>query len=294
EPATLFWSQTQLDICIRSLVRSSRLSGTDQDEDVQDFLSKLYEYRKRIELEKPKVKKGLASSRQIEESHPVRVLLRGTGVFKSHIIKNTGQYLTIARPVNSGLPASFPWTGRPVSIYFWRSDDAGYVFDTEVTGEVYSKGYPALQINHADKIFRTQKRKSVRLKTHKAAYLYLINDEINADRIEIAPGLKCIIEDISDSGCAVTIGGKAAEGLRVKVQFALQGGPITMSGTVRSVDFKDKTGRSILHIEADELSQEIKNEILGEVFGVSAGVEEALPFRVLDEEIENETGIKSD
>ncbi|MDR2402979.1 MAG: PilZ domain-containing protein [Spirochaetaceae bacterium] len=289
EPATLFWSQTQMDICIRSLVRSSRLSGTDKDEDVQDFLSRLYDYRKKIELEKPKVKNGLSGSRQIEESHPLRILLRGTGVFKSRIIKNTSQYITVARPVNSGLPGNFPWIGQSISVYFWRNDDAGYVFDTEVSGEVYSKGYPALQINHADKLFRTQKRKSVRLKIHKPAYLYLIGDETDTGSVEVAPGLKCIIDDISDSGCAITIGGKAVEGLRVKIQFNMNGGPIVMCGTVRSTDFKEDIGNSILHIEADELPRETRNQILSEVFRISSDEDEALPFKILDEEIENET-----
>jgi hypothetical protein len=294
DPATLFWSQRQLDVCIRSLVRSSRISGTDKDEDVQDFLSRLYDYRKKIELEKPKVKNGLAGSRQIEEGQPLRILLRGSGVFKSRIIKNTSRYITIARPVNSGLSGGFSWTGQSISVYFWRNDDAGYVFDTEVTGEVFSKGYAALQINHGAKLFRTQKRKSVRLKIHKAAYLYLIKDEADAGRVEVAPGLKCIIDDISDSGCAITIGGKAVEGLRVKVQFTMETDPVIMCGTVRSTDFNEEAGCSILHIEADELPREARNLILSEVFGTSSGEEEALPFKILDEETENEAGKGSD
>jgi hypothetical protein len=290
DPATLFWSQKHMDLCIRSLVRSSRLSGTDKDEDVQELLSRLYDYRKKLELEKPKVKNGLSGSRQIEEGHSLRILLRGTGVFTSRIIKNTGQYITIARPATSGLSSSFSWTGQSISVYFWRSDDAGYVFDTEISEEVYSKGYAALQINHADKLFRTQKRKSVRLKIHKPAYLYLINDEADTGRIEVEPGLKCIIDDISDSGCAITIGGRAVEGLRVKIQFTMDADPVIMCGTVRAADFKEDGGCSILHIEADELPRETRNLILSEVFGASSGGEEALPFKILDEETENEAG----
>ena len=50
DPASLFWSQNQLDVCIRSLVRINRISGGDQDENTQDFLSKLYDFRKKIEM----------------------------------------------------------------------------------------------------------------------------------------------------------------------------------------------------------------------------------------------------
>jgi c-di-GMP-binding flagellar brake protein YcgR len=288
DPASLFWSQNQLDLCIRSLVRSAKLAGTDREEGMQEFLSKLYDYRKKIEMEKPKVTKGISGSRQISESQALRILLSGTGVFKSHIIKNTGQYITIARPSSPNLPASFTWTGQQISVYFWRSDDAGYVFDSMVINEVYSKGYPALQINHAESLFRTQKRKSVRIKTHKSAFLYLINEADDMEKVEEIPGLKCIIDDISDSGCAVTVGGKAIPGLRVKIQFVLEDKPLVMCGTVRSVDFKDDVNRSTIHIQADEIPLETRNQILGEVFGMLSGEEESLPFRVLEEELEGE------
>ena len=56
DPASLFWSQNQLDLCIRSMVRSMHLSGGADDQVNQDFLSKLYDFRKKIEMEKPKIK----------------------------------------------------------------------------------------------------------------------------------------------------------------------------------------------------------------------------------------------
>jgi c-di-GMP-binding flagellar brake protein YcgR len=290
DPSSLFWSQNQLDICIRSLVRSLRMSGETEDMETQDFLSKLYDYRKKIEMEKPRVKNGISSSRQIGEGQPLRVLVSGTGVFKSQVIKNISQYLTISRPTNPKAPSGFSWTGLKISVYFWREDDAGYVFDADVEDEVFSKGLSSLKITHSDSLFRTQKRKSVRIKLHKAAFLYLKKDDDEPGKLEMAPGLKCFLEDLSDSGCAVTVGGKAAAGLRVKIQFALDNIAICMDGTVRSVDFKEETNRSVLHIEADPLPIDIRNQILGEVFGMlSDEDEEELPFRLLDEEAEGMT-----
>jgi c-di-GMP-binding flagellar brake protein YcgR len=286
DPASLFWSQNQLDICIRSMVRSIHLSGGENDQDTQDFLSKLYDYRKKIEMEKPKVKNGISNSRQISDGQTLRVLVSGSGVFKSQVVKNTNQYMTISRPTSNKLPGSFSWTGLKISVYFWREDDAGYVFDSEVLDEVYSKGIASLKISHAESLFRTQKRKSVRVKLHKSAFLYLVANEEDASSLEVNPGLKCFLEDLSDTGCAVTIGGKAASGLRVKVQFALNNSPIVMSGTVRNVEFKEDLNRSLLHVEADPLPIEVRNQILGEVFGMLPEEEEDLPFRLLDEEAE--------
>jgi c-di-GMP-binding flagellar brake protein YcgR len=287
DPGSLFWSQNQLDICIRSLVRTMRLSG-DEDQQSQDFLSKLYEYRKKIEMSKPRIKNGISSSRQISEGQELRVLISGSGVFRSKVVKNANQYLVISRPTNPKFPDSFSWNGMRISVYFWREEDAGYVFDSDVLDEVYSKGISCLKISHLDSLFRTQKRKSVRVKTHKSAFLYLITEEETANKLEVIPGLKCFLEDLSDTGCAVTIGGKAMSGMRVKIQFVLDNNPLSMSGTVRSVEYKEDTNRSLLHIEADTLPLETRNYILGEVFGMLPEDDDFIPFRLLDEEVEDQ------
>jgi c-di-GMP-binding flagellar brake protein YcgR len=283
DPASLFWSQNQLDRCIRAMVQNSRLTGTEWDEEIQAFLSKLYDYRKKIELEKPKAKQGLSSSTQLGESQPIRILLPGTGVFKSWVIKNTAAYLTVARPSSVHLPQGSPWAGRRVSVYFWREADAGYVFDTDVLDDVFSRGHAALKIAHVNSLFRTQKRKSIRVKTHISAYLYLMGEGEEPGKIELNPGLKCVIEDLSDSGCAVTIGGKAKQGIRVKLQFLLDGVPVVMSGTVRSAEYREDSNRSLLHIEAAPLDMATRNTILGEVFRTSREDEDTLPFRITGE-----------
>ncbi|HCC38319.1 MAG TPA: pilus assembly protein PilZ [Treponema sp.] len=285
EPTALFWSQNQLDICIRSMVRGMRMSGEGDEQGNQDFLSRLYDFRKKVEMEKPKIKTGISTSRQISEGQTLRVLVAETGVFRSQVVKNTTSYMTISRPVNPKI-TNMNWNGQKLSVYFWREDDAGYVFDSLVEDEVFSKGISSLKISHNDALFRTQKRKSIRIKMHKAAFLYLIKDGEPPGKLEMNPGLKCFLEDLSDGGCAVIVGGNAEAGLRVKVQFALDNSPISMSGTVRSVDFNEGIKRSILHIEADQLSLETRNKILGEVFGMLPEEDEdELPFRLLDDEV---------
>jgi len=286
DPSILFWSQHELDNCIRKLVRSTRLSGGG-DQATQDFLSKLYDYRKKIEMEKPRIKKGIQDTRQIEEGQGLRILLEGSGVFGSKIIKNTSQSITIARPNSSKLPLSFSWNGAALSVYFWREDDAGYVFDTEVQDEVLSKGSPSLKINHGKTLSRTQKRRSVRIKLHKPAFLYFLGHEGPSNSIEMEPGLKCFIENLSDTGCGVLIGGRAPSGMGIKVQFILNNVPVCISGMVRSTDYNDEKNQSFLHVEADPMDIETRNHVLGEVFGMLPE-EDDLPFRVLDEEADVE------
>jgi c-di-GMP-binding flagellar brake protein YcgR len=288
DPSALFWSQNQFDICIRSLIKNMYQDEGKYSNEDHDFLSKLYEYRKKIELNKPKSKSGIISSRQINESQFLRILVGGVGVFKSQLIKNTGENMIIAWPAALKEHQDIAWEGTNVSVYFWRENDAGYVFDTVVSGEVHSRGHPTLKIEHSDALFRTQSRKSVRVKLHKPAYLYHLNTREYANTLEANPGIKCFIEDLSETGCAVSIGGKAADGLRVKIQFILNKDPIVMPGTVRTTTYKEEKNHSILHIEADPLPIDVRNKILSEVFDMLPDEEEDLPFRILEEVPEDE------
>jgi c-di-GMP-binding flagellar brake protein YcgR len=269
------------------MVRGMRMSGESEEQGTQDFLSKLYDYRKKVEMNKPKFRNGITSSRQINEGQLLRVLVPGTGVFSSEVVKIISPYLTISRPFNNKITGHITWNGMKISIYFWREDDAGYVFDTAVIDEVFSKGISSLKIEHNDSLFRTQKRRSIRVRTHKPAYLYPVNGEVDLSKIEEYPGVKCFLEDFSDTGCAVTIGGQGEAGLRIKVQFDLNSNLICMSGTVRSLEYKKDLNRSLLHVEADPLPIETRNHIMGEVLGMLPEDEEDLPFRLLDEAEEN-------
>ncbi len=268
DPSTLFTSETQLDRCIRAILQKNQITGEDRDKETQDFLARLYEYRKKIEFDNPRLKKGITSTRQIAEDQKIRLLIDGAGVYDSRLLRNSDRFLTVSNPEGKRLPAQFSWKGRRLSVYFWRRNDAGYVFDTYVLDEVRAGGTPLLQLAHSDSLFRTQKRRSIRAKTRKSAYLYLPQGEESPEKVEVKPGLRCIIEDLSDGGCAVTIGGKAVVGLPVKLQFEIDGEPVVMTGVVKSSEYDEGKNRSLLHIQANPLSLVTRNRILAEVFGV--------------------------
>jgi len=291
DPVAIFKSQKQFEIIVRSMVNSVRLSGERNDPSIQHFLSKLFDYFKKIEMEASESKSRISNSRQISEGQPLRILVAGTGVYKSEVVKNFGNYLTIARPVSSKNAATMQWNGVKISIYFWREDDAGYVFDAEIIDEVFSKGISSLKLEHNDSLFRTQKRKSLRVKFRKPAFLYLINDGDNPHRLEKSAGLRCMLEDISDTGCAFRVNGQASVGLRFKVQFSLDRVPICMPATVRSIEHNQESNISLVRMEADPLPMGTRNHILCEVFDMLPEEDEdELPFRVLEEEADAISG----
>jgi len=284
DPASVFSSREQLDMCIRLLIQETRASGKGDERETQEFLSKLYDHRQKIEIDGPMDKVGISNTNQIKNGQVFRILVAEIGFFKSQLVKNAGGYMTISRPVSRENVSVKAWQGEKISVYFWREDDAGYVFETEVKDEVYSLGILSLKIAHCFSLTRVQKRRSVRTRMGVPAFLYLVGEAEPFHKIESSPGLKCMLEDLSDTGFAVTVGGKAADGLHVKVQFELNHIAVCVSGTVRSAVFREETDRSILHVEADPLPTEVRNLILGKVFGTldeSDGSD--LPFQVLDD-----------
>ena len=285
DPVSIFKSQSQFEIVIRSIINTLRLSGENYDPQIQVFLSKLFDYFHRIEMQSADHSVRISDSRQINEGQALRILVAGTGVFQSEVIKNFSNYLTIARPVSNKAAASMQWHGLKISIYFWREDDAGYVFDTVIIDEVFSKGISSLKVDHNNKLFRTQKRKSMRIKFRKTAFLYLVDDTENPHKLEKAAGLVCMLEDISNTGCAFIINGQASSGLRLKVQFSLDRIPICIPGTVRSVDYNEESNTSLVHMEADPLPIVVRNQIMCEIFKLLPDEDEdELPFRILEEE----------
>jgi c-di-GMP-binding flagellar brake protein YcgR len=285
DPASIFKSQKHLETVIHSVINSVRTSGEYNEPSTQEFLSRLFDYCKKLGMATVETKTRISTSRQISEGQALRVLVAGTGVYKSEVIKNFGNYLTISRPINAKASPTMQWNGLKISIYFWREDDAGYVFDTQVIDEVFSKGISSLKVEHHDALFRTQKRKSLRVKFTKAAFLYLVKDMDNPHSLEKYAGLKVMLDDISDTGCAFRVNGQATVGLRLKVQFSLDKVPVCIPGIVRSVDYNQEANISLVHMEADTLPIGTSNHLLCQVFDLLPEEDDdELPFRVLEEE----------
>lgn len=267
---TLFWSVQELDRCTAEIVRRSRQTATENDPETQAFLSNLYTYRTKIELDNAKKRRGLDSSRDMVVHQKIRILLRGVGVFSSKVVRITSKTLVIDFPSSPKIAAtSIDWTKKPVSVYFWRHDDAGYVFDSVVVPDPVSAGKAVLHIAHSNSLIRSQKRKSIRVKCSIYAQMYLVKpDEALESVLEPEPGMKCLLEDISEDGAMIIIGGKAVKDMRIKLQFMIHDVLIVMAGVIRAVEFNPDTNQSRIHFECGELNPRMKNAVLTFVYNV--------------------------
>jgi c-di-GMP-binding flagellar brake protein YcgR len=263
-PTALFWSQTRMDACIKYVVEDSRGAARQPEND--DFLSRLYDFRKKMEMNRPKNRLGLRNSREIDELQLLQIVLSGTGVFISKVLRNGNSSFTIARPDCSELPANFEWKNKKVLVYFLRPDDANYCFESTVLEENFSPESNTLRLTHSEDMQRTQNRRSLRAKTKRPALLYPAGTA-GDEEMRVVSGIKCCLEDISDTGCAVSVEGRIQSELGVIIQFSLDGNPLSLSGTVRSVNYREDTDTSLLHIQCDLMPENTKNLIMGVVLG---------------------------
>ncbi len=269
-PTQLFWSVQALDRCTAEIVRRTRQTATENDPSTQSLLSGLYAYRTKIELDQSKKKRGLDSTRDIVVNQKIRILLRGVGVFSSRVLRVTAKTLVVDFPSGTKIPAtSIKWQGKAVSVFFWRHEDAGYVFESVVVPDPVSEGKAVIHLTHSDSLVRSQKRKSVRVKCSVYAQMYLVKPNESLDSsLEPEPGMKCLLEDLSEDGAMIIIGGKAVRDMKIKLQFMIHDVLIVMAGTVRAVEFNRDTNQSRMHFECGELNPRMKNAVLTFVYNV--------------------------
>ncbi len=270
-PTSLFWSERTLDRCIRGTIIRFRAEDKETDEKAVEFLSKLFDFRKRVEFNLPKYRLGIQSSRSISAQQPLKITFPGGSIYYAKVVENMRKYIAISYPRGKPLPFGVSWRGQKINVYFWRMEDAGYYFESKVIGDYMDRKFPILHITHSDQLVRTQKRNSIRAKLDTTGMLFPLRSikEANED-VSRSGGYRCKMVDISEDGAAAIVGGRAKPGLPVKIQTEIHNTPIVMCGTIKGVTYKESKNVSILHIQANTPSAPIKNTILTYVYDIFA------------------------
>lgn len=269
EPMALFWSIPALTRSILHVIEDSKRNNTENSEKIQLFLTKLYKYRTKLEIDASQ-KKGFSSTSELDENQKLNIILPGKGVFSSRIATN-GYNLTIALPSKKNVITmeASQWIEKLIHVYLWRKHDASYVFDTTVKGSGLYMGRPVLYLAHSENMFRTQKRQSIRSDCHIYAQMFILKSgKIDFNTVETDSGYNCLIEDISESGSLVRIGGKGIINIKIKLQFTLNNKFIVMYGKICAVEYNAKLNQSRLHIECFYIEPQMKNAILGFVYSI--------------------------
>ena len=266
QPTALFYSLPALTSCMTQI---SNVTSTDNNPKNQLLMTKLFNYRTKIQNEADD-KKGMTTTHSLDKGQTLRIILPGKGVFASEIVGN-GNFLVINVPRQKNLIpyTGEDWVGKVISVYLWRKGDARYVFDTTVTQSGLFLGKSALFLKHSSNLVRTQKRKAVRVKCQIYGMLYIIKkDKVDINAIETQNGFRCLIEDISESGALIRIGGKGVQNVKIKLQFNIHNKLILMVGVVRTVEFNEEKNQSLLHFECTHIETAMRNEVLKYVYNM--------------------------
>ncbi len=269
QPVSIFLSMPSLTRAISSIKSQAESEGSANSAKNQNLLSKLYTFRNRIEKEADK-KRGLESSKSLSNGQKLRIILPGKGVFTSEIVNN-GREMTIRIPTQKGAITveGQEWIGKSISVYLWRKGDARYVFDTKVNGNGIFLGKPALFIEHSNNLIRTQKRNAIRAKCHIICNMYILQTQvIDYNSVETKPGYKCLLEDISENGALIRIGGKGMPNIQIRLQYQLDGHLIVMFGVVRTVEYNAEINQSRLHFECIHIDKTMRNQVLSYVYNI--------------------------
>lgn len=265
----IYGSVEELDKAINQIAGSKKFSDRKGIDPETQILKKLFEYRKKVEMSRPKYRSGLKSTRNIAIGQKLTIRADGAGVYSSKVIENEQSYLTIAIPIGEALPVGFSWRRVKINVYFWRKEDAGYFFQTRVVDKFYDRRNLHFRIYHSDNILRSQKRRSVRAPARISARLYPLKGLDDANQwMESSPGLSCLLVDLSEDGAALKIGGRGKKNQAFKLQFKLREEIIVVTGVVKRVQYKNKEDESTLHVEFLPPPENTRMILLSYVFDI--------------------------
>lgn len=290
QPQSLFFSMNSLKQCMTKLSDMTEADNTNVQ--LQKVLSKLFDFRTKLHNDSDS-KKSLESTMFLDAGQKLRIILPGKGVFSSEIL-HCGKELIISVPKQHNLipiPAS-EWVGKILNIYLWRSGDARYVFDTTVLSQGLFIGKSSITIKHSNSLVRTQKRKSIRAKCQIYGKLFIIKSaQVDYYSVETKNGYKCLIEDISESGALIRIGGKGVQNIKIKLQFNINNKLVIMFGDIKTIEYNETENQTLIHFECTHIDPMMKNEVLRYVYDVLPQSEKDIleAMNDVDEDEKNES-----
>lgn len=267
-PEALFWSVRTLETCLQGVLQQYHAAAPSREEERRRFLNKLFDFRAQLEFRQPRYRLGISSTRRIEPGQPLKITVAGRGVIAARVSETARRYLAVRLSGEGGaVPAGFSWKNQRLGIYFWRRGDAGYYFETTVVAVPPNQKVPVLHLAHEDNLERSQKRGSVRREVDLPGQVYPLRDLALGNELEESSrGYRCRVLDISGDGAALALRGRVKAGFAMKLQVEAEGGVLILCGIVRSANYHSGKHITILHLQAQPPSADMRIQILSCVY----------------------------
>lgn len=286
----LFWYVPALDECIKFISKQvENLSETKAGNKLQNLLTKLYDYRTKVELKEIQKRGAMDSTRQIKRGQICTISVSGEPAVYGKLKANTYDFLIFALFEDSAKRAEkISWNEKLVKIDFWRQDGAGYIFSAKSIDAKRLNDHIELRIKHSADITQTQKRKSVRVECEFDAYVCPLKTDEEYNSKSIIGGIPCTVKDISEDGAMFTVKGKALKNTKMKLQFKINNAFIIMCGKIVRFSYDAAHDISKVNLECEFLEQKMKNIILSFVYKIPIETSSEFISTILSEEKNNE------
>ena len=260
KPFLIFTDQSLLEKAVIEGVKNLEKFNLPPKEKEKAILN-LFEIKRKVHLHFHDMGDGIENTRQIEANQLLSMKIQGIGTFYSIVIVNEGKNLVCSIPEIKD-PASIPWKDKIVEVYFWRFNDAGYVFRTRIENVVYNKRMEVLLLAHSSKLKRIQRREYPRRKCRFNARFFkfsLSTNDLGKPVILLGRTQYGIVIDLSPGGLSIASDEVLTKNTSVKIEVDIEEEKLTAYGTV--IKAVKKKNMFLMHVEFQRISDKNKNLI---------------------------------
>lgn len=257
-PLTCFTNARLLDDVLRKSIRDIHLERSLTNEEKEEKVEALLNIKIKIETGSRK-NIGIRSTHLISENQKLIVFIREKGYFYAIVRKNLRDYLLIEF-ISNLITKRILNVDEFIKIYFWRNEDAGYIFESKVLE--FGDDIKSYKIKHSDKLIRSQKRKYKRIPVNFTGTIYPISREgKNKYKVELEKIETCNIIDLSAGGLKLITENINKDTKFLKIEFQIGDKPITLIGKVIRIDSNPNSNIKEVIIQIAKITLSDKNTI---------------------------------
>jgi c-di-GMP-binding flagellar brake protein YcgR len=270
-PLTVFTSAKVLDDILKKAFKEIENDKTLADEQKTARNSAFLDIKAKIEANSRR-NIGIRSTRFIHIDQKIIIFCRGKGYFYAAVRRIFNEFITVEL-LSSNVTTAIFVKGDFIKVYFWREEDAGYTFESQIAN--VSTDPKIYNINHSERLQRTQKRKYKRVPANITGEIFPVYGRVeNGKKIfNVADGQKqaCNIFDLSAGGLKLRLTGPVRKEDKVfRIDFLLNKKNISIIGKlIRLRQYEDSS--SEITIQFARFTLEDKNVINKYVYNYLPG-----------------------
>jgi c-di-GMP-binding flagellar brake protein YcgR len=267
KPSLIFTSVNILDSCIQRQIRKLSLQEI-RGESKQDLINRYYRLRNKVVRNREV--RGITSTRAIPIGARMRVEVQNYGQYSVMVNRNEEELLGISIPMLP--PGKFvPWNKKKVKCFYWKEDDASYLFETKVLDVIVTDEVQSICLKHVDSVKRSQKRlyprKGVRLPVYFSRVRVVEEGgkkKAVVDRKDTHWGT---IVDISVGGLSIETTSPVNRNNYVRVEFELREDyKMSAFGKVKRIEKYTARNTWLMHIQFTKIEKRDRNEIFSVLY----------------------------